>query len=593
MRRDRRRRMYYIKLISILIISVPSCRSSSSPSTVASISNLSPALSIENKTKKKKRRRNDDVLVEDGDINSIEDRKRRHRGKVVVDDDDDVLLPIDDDDTEDVDILDTSKYDDVLLPLDDDDTEGVDILDTSTSEDTLLDVLSPTINVTRNETSESMDFLDESNPDTTYKYSKHKEEEIIDEVRPLEHLIDIAEDGEVMSVVDQSTTTPVMKASTHSTQEYENIQLIEKDSSNRQTTVTVKVSRQHKKQTVHITNKSHGGLKKKKSSSLHKPRKATAATGKGGECLRRIKREWKDAVKTGIAYDWVNMRTINNTKQRNSNNQYVRIGPYGKNLLRWHFSVLGPANSSYENGVYHGRVLLPKDYPGSPPRVQMLTPSGRFVCGADICLSASNYHPETWSPRWTVISLVNALRLHMLTTANEIGGVNASEERRREYAQASRSWRYPGVDHAKMINIDGIFPLLSVQDADCDDDEVSSDNELVETNEEEKVERCDTSIDSVAVSNNPSPSVKRKKKSAKSKSAKATDGKTSRAKRETSSSEAAVSRDDNNNNDYEMLPFLIKRLIIEVLKLPLRIVFILMKLLGIVEYCLKAIINSL
>jgi len=183
----------------------------------------------------------------------------------------------------------------------------------------------------------------------------------------------------------------------------------------------------------------------------------------------------------------------------------------------------------------------------------------------------------------------------MLTTANEIGGVNTSEERRREYAQASRSWRYPGVvDHSKMIEIDGIFPLLSVEDADCDDDEVSSNNELVDTNEEEKVDQCDTIIDSVKVANtDPSTAVKRKKKkSAKSKSAKATDGKTSRSKTETTSSEAAVSRDDN-NNDYEVLPFLIKRLIIEVLKLPLRIVFILMKLLGIVEYCLKAIINSL
>ena len=215
----------------------------------------------------------------------------------------------------------------------------------------------------------------------------------------------------------------------------------------------------------------------------------------------------------------------------------------------------------------------------------MLTPSGRFVCGVDICLSASNYHPETWSPRWTVISLVNALRLHMLTTANEIGGVNASEERRREYAQESRSWRYPGIDHAKMIDIDGIFPLLGVEDADCDDEEE------IDTNKEEKVEQCD---DSVAVSNNPSTAIKRKRKksAAKSKSTKATHGETNRSKRETTSSEAAVSRDDN-NNDYEMLPFLIKRLIIEVLKLPLRIVFILMKLLGIVEYCLKAIINSL
>lgn len=93
-------------------------------------------------------------------------------------------------------------------------------------------------------------------------------------------------------------------------------------------------------------------------------------TGKGGECLRRIKREWKDAVQMGIAYDWTKMKTIK-SKESNSQNNYVRLGPFGKNLLRWHFSVLGPANSVYQNGVYHGRVLLPKDYPGSPPRVQV------------------------------------------------------------------------------------------------------------------------------------------------------------------------------------------------------------------------------
>ncbi|EED89855.1 predicted protein, partial [Thalassiosira pseudonana CCMP1335] len=134
------------------------------------------------------------------------------------------------------------------------------------------------------------------------------------------------------------------------------------------------------------------------------------------------------------------MRTVGSSNNESRNNDYVRIGPFGKNLLRWHFSVMGPSNSVYEGGVYHGRVLLPKDYPGSPPRVQMLTPSGRFICGEDICLSASNYHPETWTPRWTVISLVDALRLHMLTTANEIGGLLSTDEKRRQYALESRSW---------------------------------------------------------------------------------------------------------------------------------------------------------
>mmetsp|Transcript_13090 Transcript_13090/g.27519 ORF Transcript_13090/g.27519 Transcript_13090/m.27519 type:complete len:102 (-) Transcript_13090:1128-1433(-) len=73
----------------------------------------------------------------------------------------------------------------------------------------------------------------------------------------------------------------------------------------------------------------------------------------------------------------------------------------------------------------------------------MLTPSGRFIPGEDICLSASSYHPETWTPQWTILSLVDALRIHMLTMANEIGGVMASDGKRRQLATESRSWNYP------------------------------------------------------------------------------------------------------------------------------------------------------
>ena len=78
-----------------------------------------------------------------------------------------------------------------------------------------------------------------------------------------------------------------MKASTISSKQYENIQLIEGNSNNNgghQTVTTVNVSRQRKEQTVHITAKSHT-----KKSSLHKARKAAATatsvsqgTGKDG-----------------------------------------------------------------------------------------------------------------------------------------------------------------------------------------------------------------------------------------------------------------------------------------------------------------------
>lgn len=178
--------------------------------------------------------------------------------------------------------------------------------------------------------------------------------------------------------------------------------------------------------------------------------------GREATCLRRIKREWRDAVKLGIAYDWVQMKTLGSTSA-DDKYAYVRIGPLGKNLLQWHFSVLGPPNSVYEGGIYHGRVLLPKTYPGSPPRIQVLNPSGRFITGEDICLSASAFHPESWTPQWTVLSLVEALRLHMLTTANEIGGKDDTPEQRRKYARASRRWRLGRIDHALMIR-QGIFP---------------------------------------------------------------------------------------------------------------------------------------
>jgi len=193
------------------------------------------------------------------------------------------------------------------------------------------------------------------------------------------------------------------------------------------------------------------------------PKVSTVGGGKNGEFLRRIKREWRDAVKLGTAYDWERMESIvyrsqkkNEEEAPNKECSYIKIGPLGKNLLRWHFSVKGPANSPYENGLYHGRVLLPKDYPGSPPRIQMLTDSGRFIPGTDICLSASSYHPESWTPRWTVLSLVEGLRLHMLTSPNEIGGLNASSEIRKKLAEKSRQWRLGQISHSLMV-ASGLF----------------------------------------------------------------------------------------------------------------------------------------
>jgi ubiquitin-protein ligase len=224
-------------------------------------------------------------------------------------------------------------------------------------------------------------------------------------------------------------------------------------------------------------------------------KKLAQQTSQEAATLRRIKREYKDAVQMGIGYNWALGEPIrrpnkNKTKKNKAKSSKdltieeveeeedeegttrsttsttmiddilypLRLGPLVTNLRHWHFTFQGCG--VYENGLYHGRIILPKDYPASPPRVQMWTPSGRFKSGHDICLSASSYHPESWTPRWTVVSLVHALRLHMLTTGQEIGGLtDTTYEETMEYARNSLTWRCSWnvggksmkVDHAQMI----------------------------------------------------------------------------------------------------------------------------------------------
>ena len=213
----------------------------------------------------------------------------------------------------------------------------------------------------------------------------------------------------------------------------------------------------------------------KEPKTLAREKSSLEGTDQQSGCVRRLKSEWREAVKMGIAFDWVKGKDVRRGQPQQTGSElsatdYIRIGPLGNNLLRWHFTVKGLGGSDYDRGLYHGRLVLPRDYPLSPPRVQMLTPSGRFVPGEDICLSASSYHPESWTPRWRVRSLVDALRLHMATEVSEIGGVRATPKKRRKLAEESRAWEYQVkrgcvVSHSRMVAI-GCFGSLDPNDND-------------------------------------------------------------------------------------------------------------------------------
>lgn len=47
--------------------------------------------------------------------------------------------------------------------------------------------------------------------------------------------------------------------------------------------------------------------------------------------------------------------------------------PLEDNLFEWHFTVRGPPSTEFEGGFYHGRILLPSQYPMQPPNIILLT----------------------------------------------------------------------------------------------------------------------------------------------------------------------------------------------------------------------------
>ena len=116
--------------------------------------------------------------------------------------------------------------------------------------------------------------------------------------------------------------------------------------------------------------------------------------------------------------------------------------PLETDLFEWHFTLRGPPGSSYADGLYHGRIVLPPTYPLRPPSFRFLTPSGRFEANREICLSISGHHEETWQPAWGVRTALVALRSFMETDSKgQLGGLDTTDAVRKRLATESRGWR--------------------------------------------------------------------------------------------------------------------------------------------------------
>lgn len=121
--------------------------------------------------------------------------------------------------------------------------------------------------------------------------------------------------------------------------------------------------------------------------------------------------------------------------------QYFYIQPLPNDLLTWHFTFIGPEDTDYEGGLYHGYFSLPADYPLSPPDIYYLNESGRYQPNTKICLTITSYHKSDWTPAWSLRTMMEAANAYFVVDGDGIASMITSKEERKAFAKKSRDFK--------------------------------------------------------------------------------------------------------------------------------------------------------
>uniref|UniRef100_A0A0K8TQ93 Ubiquitin-conjugating enzyme E2 J2 n=1 Tax=Tabanus bromius TaxID=304241 RepID=A0A0K8TQ93_TABBR len=116
---------------------------------------------------------------------------------------------------------------------------------------------------------------------------------------------------------------------------------------------------------------------------------------------------------------------------------FITAEPLPSNILEWHYVVRGPEDSPYEGGFYHGTLSFPREFPFKPPSIYMITPNGRFKTNTRLCLSISDFHPDTWNPAWSVSTILTGLLSFMLENTPTLGSTKSFAYEKQQLARES------------------------------------------------------------------------------------------------------------------------------------------------------------
>jgi len=150
-------------------------------------------------------------------------------------------------------------------------------------------------------------------------------------------------------------------------------------------------------------------------------------------CTRRLTRELQSLQKNPI------------TSPR------IHAVPNESNILEWHYVIEGNTGTPYYDGYYHGKLIFPKEYPLKPPSVLMLTPSGRFKPNRRLCLSMSDFHPESWNPMWSVSTILTGLYSFMIENGTTLGSIDTSDAVKRKLASESLEFNVRDATFCKLF----------------------------------------------------------------------------------------------------------------------------------------------
>lgn len=119
---------------------------------------------------------------------------------------------------------------------------------------------------------------------------------------------------------------------------------------------------------------------------------------------------------------------------------YIVTKPKEDNILEWHYVISGPEDSPYAGGEYWGKLIFPADYPFKPPGIRIMTPNGRFKTDYRLCLSMSDYHPDTWNPSWSVSTILTGLLSFMLEDTSTTGSIQTTTAEKKILAKQSATY---------------------------------------------------------------------------------------------------------------------------------------------------------